>query len=214
MEQDITKDFFISCTRADQQWAEWIAWQLEEASFTAILQAWDFQAAGNFVLDINKATTQATRTIAVLSSDYFAAKFTPAEWATAFRRDPQGEHGTLLPIRVRSCDLEGLLGPIVYIDLVNLDEASAKRTLLESISRQRRKPASVPSFPSSLSASATSHPPFPSTRTPTPGPAPRRAGPSGRVRDHSSVDVCIVCALPKEAQAFLHVVEEHRHLIW
>ena len=30
----------------------------------------------------------------------------------------------------------------------------------------------------------------------------------------SFVDVCIVCALAEEAQAFLHVVEEHYHLSW
>ena len=27
------KDFFISYNSADQQWAEWIAWQLEEAGY-------------------------------------------------------------------------------------------------------------------------------------------------------------------------------------
>ena len=38
------KDFFISYTGADQQWAEWIAWQLDHAGYTTILQAWDFHA--------------------------------------------------------------------------------------------------------------------------------------------------------------------------
>ena len=71
------KDFFISYTSADQRWAEWIAWQLEGAGLTTIIQAWDFRAGSNFVLDMNQASTQAARTIAVLSPDYFAAKFTP-----------------------------------------------------------------------------------------------------------------------------------------
>jgi hypothetical protein len=214
MGQETTKDFFISYTGADQQWAEWIAWQLEEAGFTTILQAWDFQAAGNFVLDMNKASTQATRTIAVLSPAYFTSKFTPAEWATAFRRDPTGEQGILIPIRVSPCDLEGLLSSIVYIDLVNLDEAAAKRTLLERIPWQRRKPASAPSFPSSHSASISSHPPFPNARTPSATSAPQVAGTVDPIADRSPVDVYIVCALPKEAQAFLRVVEKHCHLSW
>jgi len=28
------KDFFISYNSADRTWAEWIAWQLEEAGYT------------------------------------------------------------------------------------------------------------------------------------------------------------------------------------
>jgi TIR domain-containing protein len=36
-------DFFISYNRQDRIWAEWIAWTLEKAGFTTILQAWDFR---------------------------------------------------------------------------------------------------------------------------------------------------------------------------
>lgn len=167
IEQETTKDFFISYTSADKSWAEWIAWQLEGAGLTTIIQAWDFQPGGNFVLDMNTASTQAARTIAVLSPDYFASRFTPAEWAAAFSRDPRGENGTLVPVRVRPCNVKGLLGQIVYIDLVNLDEATAKQTLLERISRQRRKPTHPPAFPSSASTSVLPHPQFPGTATDT-----------------------------------------------
>ena len=41
------KDFFISYNSADKGWAEWIAWQLEEAGYTTILQAWDFRWRSN-----------------------------------------------------------------------------------------------------------------------------------------------------------------------
>jgi hypothetical protein len=164
MGQETTKDFFISYTSVDRSWAEWIAWQLEAAGLTTIVQAWDFHAGSNFVLDMNRASTQATRTIAVLSPDYLTSKFTPAEWASAFSRDPRGENGTLVPVRVRSCNVKGLLGQIVCIDLVGLDEATAKQTLLERISRQRAKPASPPAFPPST-AIVPSHPHFPGADT-------------------------------------------------
>jgi hypothetical protein len=49
-----TKDFFISYNSADRQWAEWIAWQLEEAGYTTVLQAWDFRPDSNFVLEISE----------------------------------------------------------------------------------------------------------------------------------------------------------------
>jgi hypothetical protein len=38
------KDFFVSYNKADKSWAEWIAWQLEEAGYSTVLQGWDFRA--------------------------------------------------------------------------------------------------------------------------------------------------------------------------
>src|SRR5713101_4089153 len=88
------KDFFVSYNRADRAWAEWIAWQLEEAGYTTIVQAWDFRPGSNFVLDMQHAAVEGARTIAVLSPDYLAALFTQPEWAAAFAQDPTGEKGT------------------------------------------------------------------------------------------------------------------------
>jgi len=34
------KDFFVSYTANDEPWAEWIAWQLEQAGYSTVLQAW------------------------------------------------------------------------------------------------------------------------------------------------------------------------------
>lgn len=64
------KDFFISYNRADRQGAEWIAWQLEESDYTTVLQAWDFRPGANFALEMHRASTEAERTIAVLSPAY------------------------------------------------------------------------------------------------------------------------------------------------
>jgi hypothetical protein len=38
-------DFFVSYTSTDRVWAEWIAWQLEQAGYQVIVQAWDFTPA-------------------------------------------------------------------------------------------------------------------------------------------------------------------------
>jgi hypothetical protein len=141
------KDFFVSYNKADKNWAEWIAWQLEEAGYSTVLQAWDFGAGSNFVLEMQKAAREAERTVAVLSPDYLASRFTQPEWAAAFAQDPTGEKRLLVPIRVRECDLKGLLGPIVDIDLVHLDEGAAKASLLAEVKRERGEPAVAPCFP-------------------------------------------------------------------
>jgi TIR domain len=147
MKKDTHKDFFISYTSADRTWAEWIAWQLEQENYTTVIQAWDIQAGSNFVLEMDKAARTAERTIAVLSPDYFASHFTPSEWAAAFRRDPKGEHRFLVPVRVRECDVEGLLGQVVSIDLLGQDEHAARTRLLAGIRNERAKPSVPPAFP-------------------------------------------------------------------
>lgn len=140
------KNFFISYNKADAKKAEWIAWQLEEARYTTIIQAWDFGPGDNFVLAMQKVATEAERTIAVLSPDYLQAKFTAPEWAAAFAQDPTGEKRLLIPVRVREVNLSGLLRPIVYIDLVLQDEEEAKARLLSGVCMERKKPISKPLF--------------------------------------------------------------------
>jgi len=143
-----TKDFFISYNHDDTTWAEWIAWQLEQAGFTTIVQAWDFRPGGNFVLEMQNAAA-ASRTIAVISPSYLKSSFTAPEWAAAFAQDPTGRENKLIPVRVRPCHPEGLLGQIIYIDLVDLDDVSARNTLLNGIGLRRNKPVSAPAFPGS-----------------------------------------------------------------
>ncbi len=148
------KDFFISYNNADQQWAEWIAWELEAAGYTTVVQSWDFRPGSNFALEMHSASQAANRTIAILSPDYLEAPYTLAEWAAAFSDDPTAKQGKLLPIRVRECDPAGLLRQIVYIDLVGLSAEDAKEVLLKGVTRGRSKPSSAPLFPSAATPAA------------------------------------------------------------
>ncbi|MDX1522489.1 MAG: toll/interleukin-1 receptor domain-containing protein, partial [Anaerolineae bacterium] len=151
-----------SYNSADKHWAEWIAWQLEEAGYTTIIQAWDFRPGGNFVVDMQRAAEEAERTIAVLSQNYLDAIYTQPEWAVAFAQDPTGGQKTLLPVRIQDCHLKGLLSQIVYIDLAGKPEAEARDLLLSGIKTGRAKPDSPPGFPSGGSAAAQPETPKPS----------------------------------------------------
>lgn len=155
------KDFFISYNKANREWAEWIAWHLEEAGYTTVLQAWDFRPGSNIALKMHRASEEAHRTIAVLSDDYLEAVYTQPEWAAAFWADPTGEKGTLLPVRVRTCKPKGLLGPIRYIDLVGIEEDAAREALLAGVERDRPKPAVRPAFPAGAERSLAERPGFP-----------------------------------------------------
>jgi len=145
-EPEKQKDFFISYTSKDSTWAEWIAFELENANYSTIIQAWDIRPGSNFVAMMDDAAKGAARTIAVLSYAYLESDFAFAEWAEAFRQDPKGKHRLVLPIRIEVCEVKGLLGAIVYIDLVGLDEQKAREHLLAGVQQERIKPASV-TFP-------------------------------------------------------------------
>lgn len=144
------KDFFVSYTGKDGQWAQWIAWVLEEAGYSTVIQAWDILPGNNFLEEMDRATREAERTIAVLSAAYFQSKYTGIEWQVAFRKDSQGHNRTLIPIRIQNFDIEGLLGSAVYIDLVNLSESEAEQRILNrmrAIKAGRGKPETRPKFP-------------------------------------------------------------------
>jgi hypothetical protein len=142
-----SKDFFISYNHRDTAWAEWIAWELEEAGYSTCIQAWDFGVGSNFVIEMDKALRLASRVIAVLSPNYFDSRFTLSEWSATFGKDPTGGNRKLVPIRVQQVDLDGFLGQIVYIDFVGKDENTAKIELRDGIREGRRKPLEKPKFP-------------------------------------------------------------------
>lgn len=151
-------DFFVSFSGRDKEWADWIAWTIDDAGYSVIYQPWNFEPGTNFVLQMNKAARSCT-TIAVLSENYLSSNFTQPEWAAAFAADPTGFKKKLIPIRISECNLKGtLLSQIVYIDLVGIfDQATAKQIILDGL--KGYKPSEAPEYPSTSGKA----PPFPGT---------------------------------------------------
>ncbi len=133
-------DFFISYSSADRAWAEWIAWELKEAGYEVVIQAWHFPAGSSFPLEMKKAA-EAKYTIAVLSPSYLTSNFCQLEWAAAFAQ------GTLIPVRVRECDPPKLDAHIVYVDLVGKSEGIAGNVLLAGVKREPVVPSQRPEYP-------------------------------------------------------------------
>jgi hypothetical protein len=149
------KDFFISYNNADKKWAEWIAWQLEEAGYSVEIQAWDSQFGENFIKWMNEASKNCRRTMAILSKAYFTGRFSEDEWTAAFYKN------RLLPVRIEDIEIGGLLGPIAYIDLVDLNEVEAKKKLLQDVKLERKKPQTAPVYPGSIKHTVTMPKRFP-----------------------------------------------------
>jgi len=148
------RDFFISFTAADSDWAEWIAWQLESAGYTTYLQDWDFGLGANFISKMHEAAIETRHTVIVLSPDFLKSRYAEAEWTAALVQDPQSTARKILPICVKQCDPRGLLGPLVRLDLTNKTEHEARTRLISEIQAalglaagQRAKPKVAPQWP-------------------------------------------------------------------
>jgi hypothetical protein len=138
-------DFFVSYTGADRAWAEWVAWQLEQAGYQVTIQAWDFEPGDNFVARMRDALEQADRTLALISAAYLASPYCTDEWTGAFLHDPDGRN-RLLQVRIEDCEVPRLLRAQVHVDLVGLPREQARARLLAGVKCGRRKPpASRPS---------------------------------------------------------------------
>src|SRR5579883_2663686 len=123
-------DFLISYNTSDQSWAEWIAWQLESAGYTVYIPTWDIRPGMNFILELDRATTRARQTIALLTPAYLSSLSSTPAWSAAFAQDPTGTAQKLLPIRVRECQPTGLLAALTPIDLMDLSQDEARTRLL------------------------------------------------------------------------------------
>lgn len=133
VEERSGRDFFVSYTGPNEPWARWICVQLERAGYSTVSQVLDFRPGHDFVHEMHTAVSSAARTIAVLSPAYVGSRLGEAEWRAAFAADPSGERGLLVPVRVQPCQLPGLLATRVYVDLVDVDEVSARERLLAAV---------------------------------------------------------------------------------
>ncbi|MGZ3609359.1 MAG: protein kinase domain-containing protein [Ktedonobacteraceae bacterium] len=143
------KDFFIIYNRTDRAWAKWIAWELDNAGYSAVLPAWSFQSDSDFELEMQKAAAKAHSTLIILSPDYLATLGDRSESVLLFRKEGINMRNRLLPICVRECGHEfgWLLDSIDYIDLVGEDESTARMILLAGVRDESIKLTTPPVFP-------------------------------------------------------------------
>jgi hypothetical protein len=161
-------DFFISHAGADRAWAEWVASQLRDAGHTVELDVWNWAPGQNFIAKISETLARADRVVSLWSAEYFQpARYTTHEWTAALA---DGRDGRLIPVRIEdvpAAQVPPILRPMVYRDLFGLEEAAARRVLLEAIATPE-PPSELPGYPGDGSAV-------------TAATAPRRAGAGERL---------------------------------
>src|SRR3954462_7963778 len=121
-------DFFISHAGRDTGWAEWLAWQLQEAGYTVELDVWDWAPGEDFVARMSAALERADRLLAVCTEAYFASVFGGAELRGAFAGSATAE-GRTVRVWVDPVSLPPLYAPLIPLDLTGLDEPAAAARL-------------------------------------------------------------------------------------
>src|SRR3712207_4791178 len=116
-------DFFISHAGRDTGWAEWLAWQLEQAGYRVELAVWDWAPGEDFVARMQQALERADRLLAVCTEAYFASVFGGAELRAAFAQSATAQ-GRIVPVLVEPVTLPPLYASVIHVDLTGLDEAA------------------------------------------------------------------------------------------
>lgn len=140
------KNFCVLYHDNDRNWAEWIAWLLEEDGLSSILPDWDFRAGYNVERETRKAINEAQRVIVIISPDYLDARNT--QWGIVFNREIMSQEGMILPVIVKECRaLRKPLDTLVPINLVGRDVFHTSHKLRKAVRLMRSKPTKPPAFP-------------------------------------------------------------------
>jgi serine/threonine protein kinase len=143
-------DVFVSHAAADREWAEWIGWELEDAGHRVLVLAWEATAGSHRTAAVHEGVCRATRTLVVVSGACLRSAVDSQPWRAVFSADPDGSARRLLPVRIEACRRPLLLSQVVSIDLFDLTEGEARRSLLEGVRAARvgrSKPVVAPRFP-------------------------------------------------------------------
>lgn len=147
---------FISYARADQAWAEWAAWQLQDAGHDVWLDVWSLSPGADWAVEIPAAVWDFPQMLVLVSTAYVQSRMAGLEVETAAAAGAR-----LIPALVDDSPIPGHIGPLrerQYVSLDGLDDRAAREALLRAVApglepvggRLRRLGATSPRLPGSL----------------------------------------------------------------
>ncbi|WP_159050175.1 FxSxx-COOH system tetratricopeptide repeat protein [Streptomyces sp. MMG1533] len=133
---------FVSHAGADLAWAEWVAWQLQDAGYEVELDAWHWGAGENFVRNMDRALA-AGPMVALFSAAYFdSERWTTEEWTAKLAGREK-----VIPVRVEDCVAPPMLRALIAPALFGLGEEEAREALLAAVKGPAGPPRGQPGFP-------------------------------------------------------------------
>ncbi|MFF1297539.1 MULTISPECIES: FxSxx-COOH system tetratricopeptide repeat protein [unclassified Streptomyces] len=169
-------NLYISYAGPDRAWAEWAAWQLQDAGYTVELDVWHWRAGDGPVGRMNRALERG-RVVALCSEAYFEpGRFTADEWSAAM-----AARGRFVPVRLDDVVVPPILSGLLAPNLSGLGVEEARAALLQAVGGPHRPP-SMPEFPGGTRArrSSASGPRLPGSLPQVWNVQPRRSNFVGR----------------------------------
>lgn len=154
------RDFFISHSSEDEQWAEWIAAKLQQAGYKVELDVWEWAAGENFVAAMASGLERASKVIAIYSKSYFTRPYAQVEHQAAFSASVGDRQPRVIPVQVEECDIPELYRALIRINIVGVDEETAVRRLLEGVGGSNTHQREIP-YPLSSTPNIAGKPNYP-----------------------------------------------------
>ena len=147
-------EFFVSHAGRDRPWAEWVAVQLRAGGHVVELDATDWGVGSDFMTRMNAALRACDTLVALWSEAYFA----PGSFAQRELEAADLMKARIVPLRLEEVTAPPLWLKLVWADLFGVDEAGARRVLLDAVAGPagaRREaafpvPVSAPRLPGRL----------------------------------------------------------------
>ncbi|WP_406494683.1 FxSxx-COOH system tetratricopeptide repeat protein [Streptomyces sp. NBC_01604] len=133
---------FVSHAGADLAWAEWVAWQLQDAGYEVELDAWHWGPGENFVQNMDRALA-AGPMVALFSAAYFD----PERWTTEEWTAKLAGREKVIPLRIEDCAAPPMLRALIAPELFGLGEEKAREVLLAALKGPAGLPRVSPGFP-------------------------------------------------------------------
>ncbi|MBK3566866.1 FxSxx-COOH system tetratricopeptide repeat protein [Streptomyces sp. MBT62] len=146
---------FISYSRADQAWAEWSAWQLQDAGVEVWLDIWELTPGADVIAELTSAARSTRRMVVLISRAYARSHHCRLE-----RQAAAASGAVLLPFLIDNAPLPPSLSDLYdgqTVRLGGLDEREARTALLQAVAPEhlekggllRRLGATSPRMPGS-----------------------------------------------------------------
>jgi len=161
---------FLSYADADEPWAAWVAYRLNQAGYSPRLAAW--HATGGPLAWSRDELAAAACVMVVLSPSYLGSSWARGELDVALAGAAEGR--LLVAVRVEPCETPASLRGTARISLVDRSEDDAAETLLAGLlaaaDGERTAPLLAPPAPPGRPPAGRAGPALDSYRPPFPGP--------------------------------------------
>ncbi len=138
-----TRDFFISYTREDLNWAKRVVEILERNGYTTYYQERD--SSGNFIRWMNKAVKVSRNFIIIWSKAANESNFCKRECDIASKREIEGHIKLFLPVYIENAPTDDVIELYNHINLYGLNPVETEKKLLWGVRNvEPSKPAQKP----------------------------------------------------------------------